>query len=117
MEIYKGRGWRPKLSELAHLNPDAIVDIMTADLGVEYEMLASSDAGRALVMRALHELVDAWEQLETVDPESPADIRQIQMQAQVARRFIAWLNDGIAAKEAAISSISQRDQLDGKPDY
>jgi hypothetical protein len=116
-DLYQGRGWRPKLSDLAHLNPDSIVDIMTADLGIEYRMLASSDAGRALIMRAFHELVDAWEKLETVDPDSPSEIRRIQMQAQVARRFVEWLNEGISTGEAAEQSISQRDQLDVESNY
>ena len=85
-------------------NDPAMRDVQ---LGVDVAHFIEHDrVGRYLIDRAHSDRVDALEDLVTVDPTNYNEIIRLQWKAKVPDMFLAWLQEAIAAGEAAEQTIA-----------
>jgi len=111
------RKWRLEPAEIAHLPAEQQLDILERELGLDVESFYTQPHGQYLAERALHELRQARDLLETVDPEDAKAVRRYQMQAAVARRFLEWCLQPIVEGQKAEQRIHEADQADDIRDY
>lgn len=101
--LYALRGFRPTYDHIKHLAPSTIEDIVEADLGIEFEMLRDSDAGRALIERAMYDLGRALSGLVEVNAADTQAVTELQVQARTANRIVSYIceaiSNGIQARE------------------
>ncbi len=87
------------------INTDSM--IAEAELGEQARAFIESDLGRYMLGLADQEVVFAQEALEKVDPTDSDEIRRIQNQAWLGRRFKEWLFDIMDKGESALLAWKQ----------
>lgn len=80
-------------------------NLSTAQLGVEAELFKSSGLGRHLNYRAESEIIDASQELCTVDPTDTKAITELQNKVYRANSFITWINEAIEEGDYALNEI------------
>jgi hypothetical protein len=85
------------------------LDIFEAALGRQVETALTHPPLKLLLERACEEIVQARNDLETVTPDDPNLIRQIQNRAKVGRLFIQSVTDAIIQGVSADERIALRD--------
>lgn len=75
--------------------------------GFDVQAFMRSDIGKYFAMRANRELEEAQEALVEADASNAADIRQLQLKAQVAQRVLLWFGEAVTEGEGAEEQYAQ----------
>lgn len=83
--------------------------IETFRTGIKIEDFIDTDVFRYLISRATEQRIEAQLALEEVSPTDTKAITELQIKAQVGKRFEQWLYEGINAKNMADQLINSEE--------
>lgn len=82
-------------------------EMRLAVFGRQVEMFLETDVGTYIVRCAQSDIETATEKLQSVDPEDPKAIRELQFKIRVAQSVMGWLGDAIRSGSQAKEVIEE----------